>query len=195
MRAPSDPIARKAVPEFQAPDGWGALYELLGSVFGLADAPRRWFEEIRRRLLGAGWQQHSLDAACFMLFKDGASEADLLDDDGNMILDEDGKFVQVLAVAVFHVDDLISTFAEWCPEGKAALEQFKALFEWGEWNIDLFVFKGVRYVMDAAAGQCQLDMEEYSRNLAWPSLRNETPGRLNKRLQAEFRSCSGSGLA
>ena len=73
------------------------------------------------------------------------------------------------------------------------MSSFKALFEWGDWNIDLFVFKGVRYVMDAAAGQCQLDMEEYSRNLAWPSLRNETPGRLNKRLQAEFRSCSGSG--
>ena len=70
MSAPKDPISKEAVEEFLDPDGTPSLWELLGPVFGLADAPRRWFEDVRRRLLEATsdrwkWVQHSLDAAVF----------------------------------------------------------------------------------------------------------------------------------
>ena len=42
--SPKDPVSRKGVPEFVDSRGRSTLWELLGSVFGLADAPRRWFE-------------------------------------------------------------------------------------------------------------------------------------------------------
>ena len=46
----------------------GTLMRLLKPIYGQADAPRRWFQVARRRLIAAGYQPHPLDQCLYCLF-------------------------------------------------------------------------------------------------------------------------------
>ena len=63
----------------------GTLMRLLKPIYGQADAPRRWFQVARRRLIAAGYQPHPLDQCLYCLFHGG----------------------QLVSMIGIHVDDLI----------------------------------------------------------------------------------------
>ena len=48
------------------------LYRILGNVYGLANAPLEWANEVRRRLYSVGFVSHSLDVMCFLYFQGNA---------------------------------------------------------------------------------------------------------------------------
>ena len=62
MRPPTDPIAA-AVFEYL---GVQELYEVVGSLYGLANSPHSWYLEIKRRLLELGFVVSTLDCCMFM---------------------------------------------------------------------------------------------------------------------------------
>eukprot|EP00975_Prorocentrum_lima_P024847 5218839-Prorocentrum_lima.AAC.1 len=41
----------------------GQLLEVIGSVYGLVDSPRKWYISFRTRMEKMGWETHSLDVA------------------------------------------------------------------------------------------------------------------------------------
>ncbi len=45
------------------------LYEILGNIYGLANAPRVWSREVHRRLISAGYTRHTLDHQLYYLWK------------------------------------------------------------------------------------------------------------------------------
>ena len=65
------------------------LYKLVGNVYGLASAPLEWAREVISRMLGLGFQQHSVDHMLFVK------------------LDENRK---LMALGIFHADDLILAY-------------------------------------------------------------------------------------
>ena len=45
------------------------LYEILGNIYGLANAPRVWSREVHRRLISAGYTRHTLDHQLYYLWR------------------------------------------------------------------------------------------------------------------------------
>ena len=60
MEPPKNPIQHKA-GAFPA-----LLYEITGNCYGLANAPRVWFNKVKTKLLGANFIQHSFDRCLFL---------------------------------------------------------------------------------------------------------------------------------
>jgi hypothetical protein len=46
------------------------LFRLKKAIYGLLNAPKRWFEKLSRTLIGLGWIQHQLDKCMLMLYDD-----------------------------------------------------------------------------------------------------------------------------
>ena len=49
----------------------GDVVKLEGAVYGLRNAPRAWYERIRRDLLNLGCRAHQLDSCLFLVFEGG----------------------------------------------------------------------------------------------------------------------------
>eukprot|EP00435_Cladocopium_sp_Y103_P032775 s1444_g8.t1 len=91
----------------------GTLMRLLKPIYGQADAPRRWFQVARRRLISAGYQPHPLDQCLYCLFHDG----------------------QLVSMIGIHVDDLIGGGLETdeiYQKAKAALHESFNFKRWSE---------------------------------------------------------------
>ena len=99
MRPPSDEIISRA-EVFQS-----SLYEIVGNVYGLANAPFTWTEEVSRRLLALGFRVHSFDRMMFYY------------------INSDGK---TCAVLVVYVDDFLLTHDSSFP-----FQSFVEAFTWG----------------------------------------------------------------
>ena len=100
MEPPKDPIRHEA-GAFPA-----ALYEVTGNCYGLANAPRVWYNKVRTKLLAANFVQHSFDRCLF--YHIGETDG-LLD-----------------AVLIVHVDDFMCTYSD-----TFHLELLEGMFEWG----------------------------------------------------------------
>ena len=100
MEPPKDPIQREA-GAFPA-----LLYEITGNCYGLANAPRVWFNKVKTKLLGANFIQHSFDRCLFY---------HISEDDGSLDV-----------VLIMHVDDFMCTYSESFP-----LQLLEDLFGWG----------------------------------------------------------------
>ena len=85
MAPPRDGICVKA-QVFSAP-----LYEILGNVYGLANAPRVWSLEVTKRLKGAGYEQHSLDRQLYLFWDTPSGH----------------KAPILLSLAIVYVDDFL----------------------------------------------------------------------------------------
>ncbi len=90
MRPPPDQI-RKMAKTFQA-----KLYIVEGNVYGIASAPRTWSLEVIRRLLQAGYRQHSLDEMLFCFYGVPENEAQ----------------PRLLSLCLVYVDDFLLVHSE-----------------------------------------------------------------------------------
>ena len=99
MLPPNDPIskARGCFP--------GELYEIIGNVYGLANAPLEWSREVIKRMTALGFVQHSADSMLFYKLENG----------------------ELVAVGIFHVDDLIFTCA-----ARYDMTKLHESFKWGD---------------------------------------------------------------
>ena len=46
-----------------------SILKLTGSVYGLRNAPRAWYQRVRADLESLGWRVHQLDQCIFMLYE------------------------------------------------------------------------------------------------------------------------------
>ena len=101
MHAPRDPILVQAGALQEA-----ELYEVVGNVYGQANAPNVFSSEVREKMAIIKFQAHSLDVMLFLFY------------DNQGILQ---------AAILFHVDDMIGT---WSPTFDAS--PFEDAFDWGD---------------------------------------------------------------
>ncbi|CAE7201569.1 CCC1, partial [Symbiodinium sp. CCMP2592] len=133
MRAPADPIALQANPEWRCKT---LLYKLSAPVYGQSNAPRRWYDHFSKVMRKLGWTQHSLDP-CLFLWRVGS---------------------QIGAVLGLHVDDLIAAALT---EYEEVLNKVEASFTWGSpWVSEEFTFIG-RKVKQHPDGSVTIDQSTY----------------------------------
>ena len=150
--------------------GRDEVLKLLGAVYGLRIAPRRWYKRVERDLQAAGWRQHQLDPCLFMLF--------------------DGT--ELVGLCGLYVDDFLLAGREDDPRWQAAKQQLKSLYTWGSWKLRDFTFCGVHY-RQRADYSVALDQHEYVQQLKVEDFGSgrRAPGRTD----AEEGSSSGHGSA
>ena len=85
------------------------LLEIIGSVFGLINAPRLWYRVIAGFLMSTGWKRHSQDPAVFILYQAGV----------------------LVAVLALHVDDVLIGV-----KVKTLLIPMKDRFAWGDGSFE-----------------------------------------------------------
>ncbi|CAE7445643.1 RE2 [Symbiodinium sp. CCMP2592] len=167
MMSPRDPILEKA-GAFPA-----TIYEVTGSVYGLANAPRLWSLEVGKRLLAAGFRPHALDRMCFLHYdKEGCLDC----------------------IALVYVDDFLVTYAD-----HFDLTVLTRLFKWGKtsFDTDVITFKGkqLRTVKENGVFVLRVTQSEYIRTLA-PGKVTRQRGREDPKLTeaelSEFRSVCGA---
>ena len=99
MQPPRDPII-EAAGAYPA-----SLYEVTGNCYGLANAPRVWFNKVCQELFKASFQQHTFDRCLFYhRGLDGALDC----------------------ILIVHVDDFMATYSE-----VFDVKILEELFEWG----------------------------------------------------------------
>ena len=151
------------------------LYQILGNVYGLANAPALWTGEVTKRLTGLGYVRHSFDQMLFYLVNDAE---------------------QVVSLVMIYVDDFLGLHRE-----DHDISSLQKLFKWGEIQSfgpgNKITFKGKsleitkneagRYVMD-------ISMEKFVSGLTpgvIPKGRLKQDELLTKAEFQEFRSISG----
>jgi len=149
------------------------LYRILGNVYGLANAPLEWANEVRRRLYGVGFVSHSLDVMCFMFFQ------------GNVLL----------CILIFHVDDCLAAYSP-----KFDFSLLENLFEWGTkvFAPDTIRYLGKSIVTLTVKGEkvVRVHQAEYVKSVCVkriPSSRLKGDPNLSPPERTEHRSCTGSG--
>eukprot|EP00971_Amphidinium_carterae_P221582 4398430-Amphidinium_carterae.1 len=110
MKPPRDALSTRA-------GIFGAsLYEVLSSIYGMADAPAQFNAVVRQKLTALGGTPHPLDAMLWLWF----------DGDSN----KSGRGA-LLAILEVHVDDIIGTYSpKW---GK--LDALRSSFHFGSWKM------------------------------------------------------------
>eukprot|EP00971_Amphidinium_carterae_P189108 3754211-Amphidinium_carterae.1 len=96
------------------------LYEVLSSIYGMADAPAQFNAVVCQRLLTIGGTQHPLDAMLWLWF------------DRAVDRDRSGKPKKrnLVAILEVHVDDIIGVYAP----GWKQLEALRSSFRFGSWK-------------------------------------------------------------
>ncbi|CAE6969531.1 SLC6A5 [Symbiodinium natans] len=123
---------------FGLPPDDGSIMKLTKAFYGLAHAPRRWFESVVKAMEEYGWRQSISDRCLFMLFDD---------------------LGQLQAVAGLHVDDFLiagNPANEFYLKAKLHLQK---QFKFGKWDSQEFEFAGCR-IRQSAEG-IFLDQEDY----------------------------------
>ncbi|CAE7250405.1 TY5A [Symbiodinium natans] len=166
MKPPQDPVALEAVPQWK---DVRLLYRLSAPVYGQSNAPRRWFEHVRKVLTNLGWIQHSLDPCLFMQVSGD----------------------EVVSLLGIHVDDLLGGALAGHEE---LLNRVEASFTWGSpWVSKDFTFVG-RHVRQWPDGSITLDQASYINEVPATKVKLEesVPLHDNPELITEFRSGIGS---
>ncbi|CAE8632217.1 unnamed protein product, partial [Polarella glacialis] len=172
MQPPRDPLVERS-GIFPA-----ELYEIVGNVYGLANAPREWLLLVKTRLFAEGFVQHSLDHMVFMYFEAQA--------DGSS---------RLLCVLMIHVDDLLMTYSELFTKDKVM-----KLFKWGSIKEApcqiVYLGKEINSIVDAA-GVTTLNVTQvtYLRGTSFQPIsraRMQADPLLNTSEKTELKSCGGS---
>ena len=149
------------------------LYRILGNVYGLANAPLEWANEVRRRLYSVGFVSHSLDVMCFLYFQGGT----------------------LLCILIFHVDDCLAAYS---PDFDFSL--LEDLFEWGSKTFapDLIKFLGKAIRVLTVNGELvvRVHQADYVKTVhvkRIPTARLHGDPSLTPAERTEHRSCTGSG--
>ena len=99
MEPPRDPI------QVEAGSFPSDLYQIQGNCYGLANAPRVWYNKVKESMLASGFVLHSFDR-CFFQHFDGGGQLD--------------------AMAIVHVDDFLVVYSE-----TFNLSLLEEMFRWG----------------------------------------------------------------
>lgn len=170
MKPPRDPIIEMANAFAEA-----ELYEVMGNIYGLINAPFEWSEEVRRRFQDAGAVEHSLDTMTFLFVDSDTS---------------------LKAMRVVHVNDM---FITWDPSFN--IHRIKDKFEFGKWN-EASVADGVTVIFTGKEltfrpdGSLQVTQSEFIKGTAAkkiPRSRMIADLSLLPDERTEFRSCAGCG--
>ena len=97
------------------------------AFYGLAHAPRKWFERCQRTLLEHGWRQMKADRCLYALFA------------------ERNGVTTLIGLAGIHVDDFLLS-GDGSPEFLEAESKLQSAFRWGKWDQDEFDFAGTHIV-------------------------------------------------
>ena len=98
------------------------LVKIEGGVYGLRNAPRRWWTRVVRTMIEQTWTQHAIDKCLFMLIDETT---------GN-----------VIALAGVYVDDFLIAGGDH-PYFQKKLKELRDTFEWGLWLENDFTFCGI----------------------------------------------------
>ena len=101
-----------------------SVLKLTGSVYGLRNAPRAWYQRVRKDLESQGWRVHQLDQCVFLKY-----EGDVL-----------------IGVCGVYVDDFILAGKTTDPRWRKVKENLKKLYKWGKWQVNTFTLCGVHYI-------------------------------------------------
>jgi len=149
------------------------LYRILGNVYGLANAPLEWANEVRRRLYSVGFVSHTLDVMCFMFFQ------------GHTLL----------CILIFHVDDCLAAYSP-----KFDFSLLEGLFEWGSkvFAPDPIEYLGKTIAVKTVNGEKVIRVHQatYTKSVhvkRIPSQRLKGDPFLSPSERSEHRSCTGSG--
>ena len=106
--------------------GKESILKLTGSVYGLRNAPRAWYQRVKKDLEALGWRIHQLDQCVFVKY------------DGN-------ELVGIIGV---YVDDFIIAGNPKNRKWQDARQKLMNLYKWGKWESSTFTLCGVRYVQN-----------------------------------------------
>ena len=98
------------------------------AFYGLAHAPRKWWERCVQTMVDGQWQQLLCDKCCFALFEP---------DTGG-----DGIPPKLIGLAGLHVDDLLLAGDETSEHFLSREKLLNEAFRWGRWSTDSFEFAG-----------------------------------------------------
>ena len=104
--------------------GKESILKLTGSVYGLRNAPRAWYQRVKKDLENLGWRCHQLDQCVFLKY------------DGD-------ELVGIIGV---YVDDFIIAGKQNGKKWQIEKEKVKKLYKWGKWESGTFTLCGVRYL-------------------------------------------------
>ena len=168
MSPPNDPIALGVKGAWTAP-----LYRITGNVYGLANAPRLWTQEVIRKLKDAGFSATTLDR---MLFEHRNESGDLT------------------CLALVYVDDFLVTFRE-----DFDFTKLETMFQWGGWTsaTEGFKFKGkfLRLFEDEGEFVLTISQKEFIQAMEPGKIsrtRSQQDTKLTAAEMSEFRSVAGS---
>ena len=168
MRPPRDDIQRMAQTFLRD------LYEVVGNLYGLCNAPRTWINHIVSKLVKANFKRHRLDHTVY--YK--------LDDAGDL-----------LVILLFHVDDFLVAFRQ-----DYQFDELLNMFTWGQTNLlddGEFVFKGkeVKLIQEKGEFRIKVTQKAFINELEQGKLprgRADQGDTLTNEEFKEYRSCAGS---
>ena len=149
------------------------LYQVMGNVYGLANAPALWCSEVVARLKQLNYTRHSFDP---MLF-----------------IKREGQ--QIVSMILVYVDDFIGVYRSGYP-----IEEVKNAFAWGSFHDlskQVVTFKGKELHLHQLANKrwkLKITMSKFLNGLTpakLPKGRTSSPPELTPTEQREFRSVSG----
>ena len=109
------------------------------AAYGLAEAPRAWFERLRRELLESGLVQSTLDSCLFMLIRDG----------------------ELLGVCGIHVDDLLGGGEKAMDD---VLEKLKKRLPFGDYRTHTIRYTGMASMVNRSRSRILYRCLAASRN-------------------------------
>jgi len=118
---------------------------LLKAVYGLVNAPRRWYQRVSKDFAKLGGVENTTEP-CLWTFRNDAGE--------------------IIGLVVLYVDDALIACAPGCG-GQTLLKQIKGLYEWGTWETKAFTQCGAQIVQAYAQhfkqwGGFTISMEDYA---------------------------------
>ena len=123
------------------------IIKLESAVYGLRNAPRRWFEKLSEDVKKMGWRQHQLDQCVFLLFDPGES-----------------GFEGLIGTLGAYVDDVMVAGDESNIIYRKAVDALKKAYTWGDWQAGTFKFTGVE-VQQFPSGIIKVHQRSYADGL------------------------------
>ena len=123
VKLPSDALAILGAPA-------DTRMFLIKPCYGQLGAPRRWWLEATRRLLGLGFRRHELDPCQFLLYETDFEEGRNNPSPEDRVLGPD----RLCAIICIHVDDMLGGGYEDSVVYQKVIKDLKAAFTFREWQ-------------------------------------------------------------
>ena len=103
--------------------GKESILKLTGSVYGLRNAPRAWYQRVKKDLEALGWRCQQLDQCVFLKY--------------------DGE--ELVGICGVYVDDFIIAGKQNSKTWQTERDKLRKLYKWGNWETDTSTLCGVKY--------------------------------------------------